>query len=299
VFSEIGKFLPKNAILVLNETKVVPAKLQLTRITGGVATVLVLGIHNGCLRVLCNRRLHTDEHLSLNEQYQFILGQSEGKERLLRPQFPIDQLSTILDQFGSMPLPPYIKHSPLSDEELKREYQTVFAKDAGSIAAPTASLHFTTELLDQLEQSGIQIARVTLHVHLGTFAPLREEQWKEGRLHREKYHMPDETVVILNNAKKEGRPIVAVGTTVVRTLESSTNENGVIVRPNGETSLFIQESYRFHMVDGLITNFHVPRSSLLMLVAAFTGRETLMDLYREAIDQKMRFYSFGDAMMVV
>jgi S-adenosylmethionine:tRNA ribosyltransferase-isomerase len=205
----------------------------------------------------------------------------------------------VFAQQGTAPLPPYIKHTPLTREQLLTEYQSVFAKDPGSIAAPTASLHFTPELLASLQDRGIALAYTTLHVHLGTFAPLTEEQWQTGRLHQEEYHIDPQTIAVLEQAKRDGRPIIAVGTTVVRTLESATDDAGVITRSEADTSLFIREGYTFRMVSGLITNFHVPRSSLLMLVAALTGRETLLSLYKEAIEKRFRLFSFGDAMLIL
>jgi len=299
IFSDIIRYLPKGSVLVLNKTKVIPARLHLRRDTGGIVAVLSLGIISDRVRVLSSRRLRLGEKLSLGESMSFIVRQAHGKEWLLEPSFPAEELQSILEQYGTMPLPPYIKHSPLSEDELKREYQTVFAKEAGSIAAPTASLHFTDALLRQIEESGITLAYLTLHVHLGTFAKLTEEQWKTGALHEETYEISNDTAATIRKAKAEGRPVIAVGTTVVRTLESAAQQTGSLLGSSGTTSLFIREGYRFHVVDGLLTNFHVPRSSLLMLVAALTGKEALMDLYREAIQKEMRFYSFGDAMLIL
>ncbi len=299
VFREIGKHLPPRSVLVLNETKVIPAKLELTRATGGRVSALALGVSGDRVRVMANRKLKMGEFLTFHGKTGFTVSGDEGKSWLLEPSFPIGDLSRELDRHGAMPLPPYIKGSPLTRAELRREYQTVFATRAGSVAAPTASLHFTKRLLRSLEAQGIRIARVTLHVHLGTFAPLTEEQWKAGALHTERYAIPPETVALLESAKRAGDPIVAAGTTVVRTLESATDGHGRIVRPEGETSLFIREGYRFRMTDAMITNFHVPRSSLLMLVCAFAGRETVLDLYRQAVEKELRFFSFGDAMLVL
>jgi S-adenosylmethionine:tRNA ribosyltransferase-isomerase len=298
-FAHIGDFLPKNAVLVLNKTKVVPAKLLLQRDTGGTVSVLSLGTEGGNVRVLANRKLRPGEFLTLTGGKGFIVEPSDGKEWRLRPSFPIAELQAMCESHGTMPLPPYIKHTPLTPEELRREYQSVFAEEAGSIAAPTASLHFTPELLESLEASGITLAYVTLHVHLGTFAPLTAEQWERGALHEEEYRIDPETITLLEAAKAAGRPVIAVGTTAVRTLESAADEQGKIVKPHGTTTLFIREGYTFRMVDGIITNFHVPKSSLLMLVSAFCGRETLMDLYRQAIERELRLFSFGDGMLLL
>ena len=300
VFRDIGKFLPADSVLVLNETKVVPAKLELTRATGGKVSALSLGVRSdGVMRALANRKLKMGEFLTMDGDRGFTVVSDQQKEWLLRPSFPITELTSMLERHGHMPLPPYIKHTPLSPEELRREYQTVFAHNPGSIAAPTASLHFTDELLSQLQQQGIHIIKVTLHVHLGTFAPLTEEQWAAGRLHTEEYIIDPHSISALQEAKKQGRKIIAVGTTVVRTLESASDENGIITRPSGTTDLFIKEGYRFKVVDALITNFHVPKSSLLMLVSAFAGRETIIDLYRHAIADRYRVFSFGDAMLIL
>ena len=292
-------FLPPKCVLVLNETKVIPARLRLSRATGGHVEILILGNERGCVRALANRTLRQGEFLTLNNQAGFIVRKRTGKAWVLKPTFPLAKLPSILTRHGVMPLPPYIKHSSLTEAELRKRYQTVFAKTSGSIAAPTASLHFTKRLLTQLEKSGITIARVTLHVHLGTFAPLTDEQWKMGKLHQESYSIDSKTAKLLTQAKKSGRPIIACGTTVARTLESASNAKGTITRPRGTTQLFIKEGYRFTVVDGLLTNFHVPRSSLLMLVAQLTGREKLLELYTQAIANDFRFFSFGDAMLIL
>ena len=306
-FRDIGQFLPKNAILVLNRTKVIPAKLELTRSTGGKVSVLSLGVQNGVLKVMANKGLKIGEELRLSSGGRLpaeghpstrlrVINQDE-KYWLLKPL----EISTddLFEQHGTMPLPPYIDKSPLTRNELKERYQSVFAEHPGSIAAPTASLHFTPELLQQLKAQGIQYADVILHVHLGTFAPLDEEKWNSGRLHQESYEVPQATIDLLKQAKQEGRPIIPVGTTAVRTLETVFDASGNCTQPSGITDLFIREGYHFKMIDGMITNFHVPKSSLLMLVAAFVGRGKLMSLYAEAIERNMRLFSFGDAMLLI
>jgi len=298
IFHNVGDYLPQNALLVLNETKVIPARLVLTRVTGGKVAVLCLGLEGELVRVLANRKLKLGEALTIGDDALFSVEGQDEKYWLLRPMFPLAQFHRILDTHGDMPLPPYI-HSPLSREELKRQYQTVFAKEEGSVAAPTASLHFTPELLLRLQEQGIGFARVTLHVHLGTFAPLTEEHWNSGTLHAERYHIDAESVVQLEQAKAEGRTIIPVGTTALRTLESAFDAQGKCIAPKGETALFIREGYPFKMADGLITNFHVPKSSLLMLVCAFAGREAVLDLYRQAIERRLRFFSFGDGMLLL
>ncbi len=297
-FRSLRDFLPEHSLLVLNQTKVIPARLRLIRSTGGSVAALYLGARDGLVRFLANKRLRLGEELAVGE-YRFVVEGSEGKEWLLRPSFPVGEALVVLESHGETPLPPYIKESPLSEQERRSEYQTVFARDAGSIAAPTASLHFTEALLEELRRHGVQTASVTLHVHLGTFAPLTEEQWDAGALHREEYVIPPASANLIHTAKREGRRVIAVGTTCVRTLESAADECGRLVRTSGETDLFIREGYRFRIVDGLITNFHVPRSSLMMLVAALVGREKLMELYRTAMEKEFRFFSFGDGMLVL
>ncbi len=295
----LPQFLPQGSVLVLNETKVIPARLHLVRETGGKVAVLWLRTEGKNVVVLANRRLKEGEFLSMKRRTGFTVMMCVGKEWILCPSFPIARMASVLMKNGSMPLPPYIKHSPLTEAELRTRYQTVFAKNAGSIAAPTASLHFTPRLLKEIQNAGITIARVTLHVHLGTFAPLTEEQWKTGKLHEEFYSIDAKTARLLTEAKKQGRPIIAAGTTVARTLESASDARGKIIRPRGSTRLFIRDDYHFRMIDGLLTNFHVPRSSLLMLVSALTGRERLLDLYGQAIQHDFRFFSFGDAMVIL
>lgn len=304
IFRNIGKHLPEDAVLVLNETKVVPAKLMLRRVprqssgqAGGKVEALILRREHGSLVVWANRRLDVGETISLTPKTSFMV-EASGREMRLKPLFPMRELDALLDRHGNAPLPPYIKHCPLTPKELRKRYQTVFAKTPGSIAAPTASLHFTPALLKKLQKQGIAVERITLHVHLGTFAPLTQEHLDAGRLHREEYRIDAATAKRLERYKKEGRMIVAVGTTVVRTLESASDTSGHLEKVSGETDLFIREGYRFRFVDAMITNFHVPKSSLLMLVATFAGRESILRCYRRAIRNGFRLFSFGDAMLL-
>lgn len=297
--SEIANFLPKNTVLVLNNTKVIPARMTVRRQTGGSIALLLCGTNGQQIRCLSPKPLREEEQLFVQEGLFLTVIHKEGKEWILEPNRPIEELRSVWEKKGDMPLPPYIKHSPLSREELKTSYQTVFAKQEGSIAAPTASLHFTESLLSQLTDQGVSIVELTLHVHLGTFAPLTEQQWQEGALHTEEYHISAESAHLLEKAKQEGRPIIPVGTTAARTLESAFSHEGRCVRPEGTTNLFIREGYQFKMLTGLMTNFHVPRSSLLMLVGSLIGAEQLMHIYQHAITQRYRFYSFGDAMLIL
>ena len=232
------------------------------------------------------------------ETHFTVISRSNSLYRL-KPSFPISKLFNVLGRYGITPLPPYLRNSPLNEAQRGRQYQAVFARAPGSVAAPTASLHFTRQLLKRLARKGIEIRYVTLHVNMGTFAPLGVKELEEGRLHKERYTIDKKTARLLKTAKQQGRPIIAVGTTVARTLESASDAKGSLRKLSGLTDLFIREGYRFKFVDGLITNFHVPRSSLLMLVSALTGRKKLFELYRMAMKRKFRLFSFGDAMLLL
>ncbi len=298
-FLNLADHIPKNAILVFNKTKVVPARFSVTKETGGTATITYVETHAPHIQVMADRKLIIGSRLTLSRTLSFIVAGQEEKYFFLTPSFPLARLFRILERYGTMPIPPYIKHSPLSRAQLKEKYQTVFARTNGSIAAPTASLHFTRRLLTHLKKQGMTTAYITLHVGLGTFAPLTQENISKKTLHHEWYDIDPQTAKRINAAKKENRPIIAVGTTVVRALESASDKNGRIVRPSGSTNLFIRPGYRFQCINGLVTNFHVPRSSLLMLVSAFAGRKKILSLYTKAIAKNYRFFSFGDGMLIM
>lgn len=297
-FANIDRYLPKACVLVFNRTKVIPAKMSLKKTTGGAVSALLLSVQPETVTVLASGTIKAGDTMIWNGGHRFEVVHRNGQEAMLRPSFPMQKLSDILQRYGETPLPPYMKDSPLSEARRREEYQTVFAEEEGSVAAPTAGLHFTEELIKKCEQSGRAVAYVTLHVHLGTFAPLTEDQWQRKKLHTEYYAIDPKTVEFLNQAKAEGRPIVAVGTTTVRTLEAASDDS-MIVRPSAATDLFILEGDRPHFVNHLITNFHVPKSSLMMLVAAFTGRKKLLELYHRVIEERMRLFSFGDGMLIV
>ena len=297
-FKNLAQHLPPRSVLVFNQTKVIPARLWLKKPTGGKVSVLYLGQNRGRVEVLADQALAPGAVLSLSKRLHFSVLDKKQNHYLLKPSFPAKQILEVFNRYGTTPIPPYIKHSPLSEAQLKQQYQTVFAKSPGSVAAPTASLHFTKNLLAKLRRAGHTICFVTLHVNLGTFAPLTEDQIKTNQLHKEYYCIDVKTAVLLNRAKHEGRPIVAVGTTVVRTLESAAKKGKKLTKLSGSTDLFIRKNYRFKFIDALITNFHVPRSSLMMLVATLTGRPQLLKLYRTAINRKFRLFSFGDGMLI-
>lgn len=315
VFGNIISYLPEKSVLVFNETKVIPARLTLEKPTGGKVKVLIVGVDNNLIKVMSDRKIAPKDVLSVSGVDFLVFNQAEKYFYLLPPEGFIENNSftdafyKLLDEVGDVPLPPYIKNTPLERDELLEEYQTVFAKVAGSFAAPTASLHFTNELIEKIKEAGHEVVFITLHVGLGTFAPLTEENLLSGKLHKEYYEISDFSAKIITDAKLAGRKIISVGTTATRALESScvlnsgrisaSVGNGMMCRLQGETDLFIREGYEFKIIDGMITNFHVPKSSLMMLVSALIGREKLLELYRFAIDKKFRLFSFGDGMLVI
>lgn len=298
-FRNLPNYLPSRAVLVFNNTKVLPARLTLKKDTGGRVRILYLSHDAKQIRCLADRPLIIGSIVRVEGgKESFIVIKKDSAIYHLAPSFPTARMRSLLYKKGRVPIPPYIKNTPLSEEQLTQEYQTIFAHVSGSVAAPTASLHFTRRLLKQLSKSGIAQKFVTLHVGLGTFAPLTAAQLASGTLHEEYFELSKSTTRFLNQAKKQGRLIIAVGTTVARTLESAANNRGVLTTTHGDTRLFIREGYKWKFVDAIITNFHVPESSLMMLVAAFVGRTKLLALYRLAIKKKFRLFSFGDGMLL-
>jgi len=299
-FLHIGKYLPKNSVLVFNQTKVIPARLKLVKPTGGKVEILYVSHDKRLIKALANRKIKPGETLKIAGSRETLTAEAKkGQFYFFRPSFAVSRTMPLLEKLGTMPLPPYIKNSPLSERQKREEYQTVFAKNGTSVAAPTASLHFTKKLLASLKKQGIGIKFINLNVGLGTFAPLTEENLKTNRLHTETYEISTNTANFLRLAKKHGRPIIAVGTTVTRTLESASKAQKPLTRLSGNTDLFIRPGYKYNFVDGMVTNFHVPKSSLMMLVSAFTGKTRLKKLYQEAIRRKFRFFSFGDGMLIL
>lgn len=298
-FSNIINYLNKGDVLVLNDTKVIPARIiGVKEETGAVIELLLLkdlGESWECLSKPAKR-------LKVGTIITFGNGELKAEviekltDGLIRVKLIYEGiLMEILEKLGTMPLPPYI-HEKLSDQG---RYQTVYAKNIGSAAAPTAGLHFTKELLKKIEAKGVIITYVTLHVGLGTFRPVEEENILEHKMHSEYYIMSKETADILNKAKEEKKRIIAVGTTSTRTLETiATNNNGKFIETSGNTNIFIYPGYEFKAIDALITNFHLPKSTLLMLVSALAGKDNIFKAYKEAIDKKYRFFSFGDAMFI-
>ncbi|MEK7138095.1 MAG: tRNA preQ1(34) S-adenosylmethionine ribosyltransferase-isomerase QueA [Patescibacteria group bacterium] len=298
-FTNIVKYLPQNSVLVFNQTKVIPARLNVKKETGGLARILFVKNADPNLIFLSDRPLKINSKVSINKNIHFKVAKIIAGQYHLKPSFKPSKIHQILKKYGQTPIPPYIKNSPLKEKDLKQKYQTVFAKNLGSVAAPTASLHFTKKLIGKIKKSGVGVAFITLHVNLGTFATVTAENLQTSRLHKEFFEIDVKIAKILSQAKKDGKKIIPVGTTSLRTLESATNQKGEIKKLKGETDLFIRDQYHFKFTDGLITNFHVPRSSLLMLVSALVGREKILEIYQKAIQKKFRLFSFGDGMLIV
>ena len=296
-FYNIIDYLKEGDVLVLNRTKVIPARLFGKKENGVVLECFLLKrIDLNTWEVLLKpaRKLKIGQKIIFSEELEAeLLEVKEDGNRVLKFNFE-GSFEEILDRLGEMPLPPYISEK-LED---KNRYQTVYAKEGESVAAPTAGLHFTEELLEKIKEKGIIIAEVFLDVGLGTFRPVQVENILDHKMHVEKYSVPKETVEIINNAKKNNHRVIAVGTTSVRTLESSVDENGNLIASEGYTDIFIYGDYKFKVVDAIITNFHLPKSTLIMLVSAFGGKEFIDAAYKKAIEEKYRFYSFGDSMLI-
>ena len=297
-FYDIINELHKGDVLVLNDTKVIPARLIGTKEeTGAVIELLLLkDLGNNIWECLSRpaKRLKVGTTIIFSDKLkaEVVAKKDEGLVHVKLLYEGI--LMEILDELGSMPLPPYI-HEKLED---KNRYQTVYAKNIGSAAAPTAGLHFTEKLLEELKKKGIEIVFITLHVGLGTFRPVEEENILEHHMHSEYYNMTKEVADKLNKAKKEGRKIYAVGTTSTRTLETIIHKYHEFRECSGNTDIFIYPGFKFLAIDGLITNFHLPKSTLLMLVSALSSKEIILNAYKEAVKEKYRFFSFGDAMFI-
>lgn len=298
-FFELKKYLKAGDTLVFNNTKVIPARLIGSRDkTGGKVEVFLLRRQDGNkweVLVKPGKKARIGEVIDFGTELSCkVLEHTDFGGRVV--EFSYEGIwEEILDRLGQTPLPPYI-HEKLQD---KNRYQTVYAKIDGSAAAPTAGLHFTKELLRQLKAMEINLEFVTLHVGLGTFRPVNEENIEDHVMHTEWFHVDKNTAARINDNKAHGRRIIAVGTTSIRTLESATNDAGKLMPQSGETGIFIYPGYKFKMVDGIITNFHLPKSTLIMLISAFAGREYVLRAYKTAVQKKYRFFSFGDAMLIL
>lgn len=298
IFKDILDYLEPGDVLVRNNTKVLPARLYGKKETGANVEFLLLNNIEGdiweCI-VRPGNKLHVGTNVIFGEKLlkAKILEIMPGGTRKVEFEYQ-GIFNEILDQIGLMPLPPYI-HEELKEKD---RYQTVYAKYDGSAAAPTAGLHFTPELLEKIKEKGVEIANVTLHVGIGTFRPVKEKTVENHQMHSEHFYIKQEDADKINKAKKNGKKVIAVGTTSCRVLESIANEKGEVQATEGDTQIFIYPGYKFKCLDALITNFHLPESTLLMLVSALAGREYIMEAYEEAVKEKYRFFSFGDAMFI-
>ncbi|ORX23916.1 tRNA preQ1(34) S-adenosylmethionine ribosyltransferase-isomerase QueA [Thermoanaerobacterium sp. PSU-2] len=300
IFKNILTYLKPNDVLVLNDTKVIPARLYGVREdTGGkIEFVLLkrLGIDEWEILVKPGRRAKIGSKFIFGngELKALILSDTDAGGRIVRFSYE-GVFEEVLDKLGEMPIPPYIKKK-LKDKNM---YQTVYAKHEGSAAAPTAGLHFTNELLDKIREFGVKTVFITLHVGLGTFRPVKEEVIENHKMHSEFYIVNEDAADAINAARKAGGRIISVGTTSTRTLETVADDDGIIHAGSGWTDIYIYPGYKYKAIDGIITNFHLPESTLIMMISAFAGKENVMNAYKTAIENKYRFYSFGDAMLII
>jgi len=298
IFKNIVSYLREGDVLVVNNTKVIPARLFGRTKTGGkVEVLLVRHVQDNLWEVLSkpSRKLKPGKVVIFENGLTCkVVEVCEEGKRIVEFNADKDKVLEIVNKIGHVPLPPYIKRE--EKEEDRTNYQTIFAREEGAVAAPTAGLHFTEELVKKIVEKGVKIVPITLHVGPGTFKPVKTKVVEEHKLDPEVFYIPEETAEVINNRK--GR-LIAVGTTVVRTLESCADERGKVKPGRGETSLFIYPGYKFKVVEALITNFHLPKSTLLMLVCAFAGKERVLNAYAEAVKLRYRFYSYGDAMFIV
>ena len=300
IFSDVIDYLSPGDCLIINNTRVIPARLIGEKEdTGGKVEILLLKRRENDIwesLVKPGKKLRPGARVTFGDGRlkAEILEIAEEGNRLVKFYYE-GIFEEILDSLGEMPLPPYITHK-LEDKEM---YQTVYAKFDGSAAAPTAGLHFTNELLEKIRQKGIKIASITLHVGLGTFRPVKVEDVNNHHMHTEWYEVNKEAAEVINETKKNGGRVICVGTTSCRTIESVADENGLMSAKTGETDIFIYPGYKFKVMDGLITNFHLPESTLVMLVSAFAGKERVLSAYETAVKERYRFFSFGDAMILI
>lgn len=303
-FTDILGYFRPGDVLVLNDTKVIPARLLGKKQTGGQVEVFLVRKHaegQGYEDWLCltksSRSLKNGTLVNFASDFQAeILEVADEPYRLVRFYSTEDFMDKV-DQLGHLPLPPYIKREDNQDD--RSRYQTVFAREKGAVAAPTAGLHFTEKLMRELAALGVEVVSLTLHVGLGTFLPVRVDDIRQHRMHAETYSIPTSTAMAVNLARKEGRRIFALGTTSARALETAATADGVLKAGRGASEIFIYPGYRFKIVDALVTNFHLPKSTLLMLVSAFAGRDFILSAYRRAVEERFRFFSYGDCMLIV
>ncbi|MDL2284656.1 tRNA preQ1(34) S-adenosylmethionine ribosyltransferase-isomerase QueA [Oxalobacter sp. OttesenSCG-928-P03] len=295
LFSDIVDLIAEGDLLVFNDTRVIKARLFGAKQTGGQLEVLIERIFDGkkaIAKIRASKSPKSGTIIRLENAFDVEVGERQGEFFSLT--FPED-IIPLLDRYGHMPLPPYIERSATGFDETR--YQTVYAKTPGAVAAPTAGLHFDPPLIDRLQEKGVRTAHVTLHVGAGTFQPVRTENLAEHQMHAEQYTIPEATARAIQETRAAGRQVIAVGTTSLRALEAA-SQDGALLAGSGETRLFITPGYRFHSVDRLLTNFHLPKSTLLMLVSAFAGYARIREAYTHAIAKQYRFFSYGDAMLL-
>ena len=300
IFRDLTDYLHEGDCLVLNDTRVIPARIYgVKKETGAVVEFLLLKQkENNCWECLCK----PGKRAKIGTEFVFgegivdceVCDITDDGNRIIRFNCDSKEIYNILDKIGKMPLPPYIT------EELKNgeRYQTVYSRELGSAAAPTAGLHFTKEMLKKIEDMGVKVCYVTLHVGLGTFRPVKVDDVTQHKMHSEHYQISKQTADIINQTKQNGKRVISVGTTSTRTLESVATKNGCICEDEDDTSIFIYPGYEFKCVDALVTNFHLPESTLIMLVSALAGYDNIMNAYKTAVEEKYRFFSFGDAMFI-
>ncbi|MGM0509171.1 MAG: tRNA preQ1(34) S-adenosylmethionine ribosyltransferase-isomerase QueA [Fusobacteriota bacterium] len=300
-FYDIIDYFKKGDVLVRNSTKVIPARLLGNKKTGGAAEIFLLNridVNNWECLVRPGRRLKEGTKVYFGDDdilVAEIIKRKKNGNRIVKFEYN-GIFEEVLDKLGEMPLPPYITRKLKEDEEGK--YQTVYAKKGESVAAPTAGLHFTEKLLEKIAKKGVEIVDLYLKVGLGTFRPVKTDKIEDHDMHEEQYEVPEESAKIINKAKKDGRRIISVGTTSLRTLESAVDEKGDLIAKRDSTDIFIYPGYEFKMVDAIITNFHLPKSTLVMLVSAFAGKDFTFRAYEKAVKERYRFFSFGDAMFI-
>jgi S-adenosylmethionine:tRNA ribosyltransferase-isomerase len=300
VFSQITEWLKPDDLLVLNDTKVIPARLFGQKQTGGRVEIFLIEStpeHFWRCLLRSSKPCRPGQLIILPAGVTAEVVERSGEQDWLIRFHGSDDFDGWLQQIGQMPIPPYLNRE--SDEQDRIRYQTVYASEPGAVAAPTAGLHFTPELLTRIQDAGVRVAKVTLHVGLGTFQPIRVERVQDHRIHCERYRISAETASDVAATKARGGRVVAVGTTACRTLEYATDAQGQVQAGQGEADIFIYPGYQFKVVDALLTNFHLPESTLLMLVSAFGSKEAILAAYNEAVKQQFRFYSYGDAMLIV
>lgn len=303
-FIDIVDYFRDGDVLVVNDTQVIPARLLGHKLTGGKVEIFLarrVAVEQGVEEWLCltksSKSLRSGTVITFGKDFTAeVLEEAESTYRRVRFQCSGDFMAQV-EAIGHLPLPPYIKRDDSLDD--RSRYQTVFAREKGAVAAPTAGLHFTTEILQQLKKVGVKIVTLTLHVGLGTFLPVRVDNIEQHKMHSELFSVPTETADAVNQARQEGRRIFALGTTSARALETAASDAGLLTAGCGESEIFIYPGYKFKIVDALITNFHLPKSTLLMLVSAFAGRDFILSAYRRAVEEQYRFFSYGDCMLIV